>query len=286
MMLTTVGTETGPLRSGEDAVAETFEGERVLITGGSSGIGAGLAEAFARAGATVGIAARRKDRLAEVLERCRAHVPGSRMWAVDLTDDDAVDDLAHDAVDELGGVDILVNNAGIPKRRHVTRLDPATIESVMAINYLSPVRLTLALLPQMLARGSGRIVSVSSVAAPLSSPGEAAYDASKAALAVFSEAMAVDLWETGIKVTVVYPGVVDTELFTLPDNDPFTAGVEAIPVDEAVRTIMEGVAAGALSIYVPGYFAEFASGKAQNVAGFLAGSAEFVRIQAQQASNR
>jgi NAD(P)-dependent dehydrogenase (short-subunit alcohol dehydrogenase family) len=262
-------------------VVDTFVGARVLVTGGSSGIGAGLAEAFAAAGATVGIAARRRDRLAGVLETCRSHAPGSRMWVVDLADTDAVDRLAHEAVDELGGVDILVNNAGIPKRRHVTRLDPATVESVMAINFLSPVRLTLALLPHMLERGSGRIVSISSVAAPLSSPGEAAYDASKAALAVFCEAMAVDLWDTGIKVTVVYPGVVDTELFTLPDNDPFTAGVEAISVDDAVRAIMDGIAAGALSVYVPEYFAEFASGKAQNVEGFLAGAAEFVRGQAQ-----
>jgi len=262
--------------------ATTFDGARVLITGGSSGIGAGLAEAFAAAGATVGIAARRADRLADVLERCRAQAPGSRMWTVDLSDDRAVDQLASDAVAEMGGVDILVNNAGIPKRRHVSRLDPDTVASVMAINYLSPVRLTLALLPQMLDRGSGHVVSVSSVAAPLSSPGEAAYDASKAALAVFSEAMAVDLWETGIKVTVVYPGVVDTELFTLPDNDPFTAGVEAITVDEAVRTIMDGISRQALSVYVPEYFAKFASDKAQNVDGFLAGTAAFVRAQADQ----
>ena len=157
------------------------------------------------------------------------------MWVVDLADPAAVDRLAGDAADELGGVDILVNNAGIPKRRHVTALDIATVEAVMSLNFLSPARLTLALLPQMLERGSGRIVNVSSVAAPLSSPGESAYDASKAALAVFSEAMAVDLWDTGVNVTVVYPGVVDTELFTLPDNDPFAGGVDAITVDEAVR---------------------------------------------------
>jgi NAD(P)-dependent dehydrogenase (short-subunit alcohol dehydrogenase family) len=256
-----------------------FDGVRVLITGGSSGIGAGLAEALAERGATVGIVARRQDRLAEVLDRCLVHAPDSAMWALDLTDDAAVDRLATEVLERLGGVDILINNAGIPKRRHVTRLDPDTVTSVMAVNYFSPVRLTLALLPHMVDRGSGRIVNVSSVAAPLSSPGEAAYDASKAALAVFSEAMAVDLWETGVSVTVVYPGVVDTELFTLPDNDPFTGDVQAITVAEAVDTILTGITEGALSVYVPAYFAEFAAQKAQDPAGFLAGTAAYVKAR-------
>jgi NAD(P)-dependent dehydrogenase (short-subunit alcohol dehydrogenase family) len=268
-----------------DTAAGSFVGARVLITGGSSGIGAGLAEAFAAAGATVGIAARRPDRLSEVLERCRVHSPGSTMWAVDLSDHAAVDRLAGQALDELGGVDILVNNAGIPKRRHVTALDPTTVAAVMAINYLSPVRLTLALLPHMVERGSGTIVSVASVAATLSPPGEAAYSASKAALSVFSESMAVDLWSTGVKVSVVYPGVVDTELFTLPDNDPFTGDVPSITVEEAAATILEGLAAGSLSIYVPEYFAEFASSKAQDVAGFLAGTAAYVATRAEATPN-
>ncbi len=265
-----------------DMSNQAFGGKRVLITGGSSGIGAGLAEAFAAAGATVGIVARRQDRLAEVLERCRIHSPASVMWTADLAGGEAVDRLAEQALDQLGGVDILVNNAGIPKRRHVTALDPATVEQVMAINYLSPVRLTLALLPHMLERGSGTVVSVASVAATLSPPGEAAYSASKAALAVFSESMAVDLWSSGIKVSVVYPGVVDTELFTLPDNDPFTADVPSITVAEAATTILEGVAGGSLAIYVPGYFSEFASNKAQDVDAFLAGTASYLAAKEQQ----
>jgi short-subunit dehydrogenase len=254
-------------------------GRRVLVTGSSSGIGAGLAEAFARGGAVVGLCARRGDRLAEVLERCRAFTPESAMWVTDLADLHAVDRLAADVLDAFGAVDILVNNAGIPKRRHVTKLDPQTVEAVMNINYLSPVRLTLALLPQMLERGSGHIVNVSSVAAPLSSPGESSYAASKAALAAFSESMAIDLWDTGVKVTVVYPGVIDTDLFTLPDNDPSIAGVEALPVSDLVDAVLAGLAEDAVQVYVPAWFADITVGKAQNLTGFLAGAAEFVRQQ-------
>jgi NAD(P)-dependent dehydrogenase (short-subunit alcohol dehydrogenase family) len=201
------------------------------------------------------------------------------MWVVDLTDDDAVDRLALDALDAFGGIDLLVNNAGIPKRRHVTALDIDTVTQVMHINYLSPMRLTLALLPQMLERGSGTIVNVSSIAATLSAPGESAYDASKAALTAFSEAMAVDLWESGIKVTVIYPGVIDTELFTLPDNDIPDLPIPAEPVSVAIDAILDGLASEAAQVYVPGYFADIAASKAQDVGKFLAGTAAYLRQQ-------
>ena len=257
-----------------------WAGQRVLVTGASAGIGAGLAEEFARRGATVGICARREDRLADVLERCRKHSPDSRMWVADLADPAAVDRLAAAALEELGGVDVLVNNAGIPKRRHVTKLDPATVEAVMNINYFSPVRLTLALLPHMLQRGSGTVVNLSSVAATLSSPGESAYDASKAAVTAFSEAMAIDLWGTGVKILVVYPGLVDTELFTLPDNDPVVdPTMVPIPVSELVDGVFEALDQGVIQVYVPGWFGDLASGKAANVQGFISGAAEFVAAQ-------
>ncbi|MER3452528.1 MAG: short-chain dehydrogenase, partial [Chloroflexota bacterium] len=108
-----------------------LRGKRVLVTGASSGIGAALAERFAAAGATVGICARRGDRLAAVLERCRAHTPGSCMRVGDLADFAQVDALAAWALAELGGVDVLVNNAGMPKRKRVTELDFPTVEAVM-----------------------------------------------------------------------------------------------------------------------------------------------------------
>src|SRR5258708_21921090 len=100
----------------------SVQGKNVLVTGGSSGIGAALAEGFAKAGATVGICARRADRLAEVLERVRVHAPDSRSWTVDLSDLDGIEAFARQAENDLGGVDVLVNNAGIPKRRGVTDL--------------------------------------------------------------------------------------------------------------------------------------------------------------------
>jgi NAD(P)-dependent dehydrogenase (short-subunit alcohol dehydrogenase family) len=254
-------------------------GKRVLVTGGSSGIGAGLAERFAAMGATVGICARRSDELAATLDRCRAHVPESQMWVCDMAIPAEVDALADGVMAAFGGVDVLVNNAGIPRRKHVTQLDYATVETVMRINYLAPVQLTLALLPQMLERGEGRVVNVSSIAAPLSSPGESAYDASKAALSSFSEAMAMDLWFDGVKVMVVYPGVVDTPLFDIPDNDPLPDGMERIPVSEMVEAIVGGLSNDAVEVYAPAWFKDIVVGKAQNLPGFLAGAAQYLRDQ-------
>jgi NAD(P)-dependent dehydrogenase (short-subunit alcohol dehydrogenase family) len=117
-----------------------LKGCRVLLTGGSSGIGAGLAEALAAEGAIVGICARRADRLTDVVGRCMEHSPDSRMWVVDLADLDQVDQLSVDVMDAFGGVDLLVNNAGIPKRRHVTALTIDTITSTTCPRCVSPWR--------------------------------------------------------------------------------------------------------------------------------------------------
>jgi short-subunit dehydrogenase len=256
-----------------------YSGSRVLVTGASSGIGMGLAEEFARQGAVLAISGRDRERLAATAAACRAHGATVHELLADLGDPDAVDRLAADTLAALGGVDVLVNNAGIPKRRHTRELDAGTVDTVMQVNFLGPIRLTLALLPGMIEAGGGRIVNVSSVAATLSSPGESAYDASKAALSVFSEAMAIDLWNDGIKVLVVYPGVVDTPLFTQPDNDPFTAPVEFITVGELVQETFAALDRNALEVYIPAYFKDFVTGKANDVEGFVAGTAEYMRQQ-------
>jgi short-subunit dehydrogenase len=252
-------------------------GARVLVTGASSGIGAALAEALAAEGAIVGLVARRAGRLAAVLERCRAHVEGCQMWVADLADPAQVAELADAAIAGLGGIDVLVNNAGMPKRRMVQALDVETVEAVLRLNFLSPVQLTLAVLPHMLERGRGVIVNMASIAALLSSPGEAAYDASKAALSTFGEAMALDLWETGVRVLNVYPGLIDTELLDQPGNDPLVAGIDAVPPSDVVAAVLGALRSGASAVVEPGWFRDIAVAKATDVEAYLQGAAAYLR---------
>jgi len=251
-------------------------GKHVLVTGASSGIGAALAEAFAKQGAVVGICARRANRLEEVLGRLREHSPDSKMWTVDLADLDGVASFARRASAELGGIDVLVNNAGVPKRRTVQDLTPDVVESVMSINYFSPVRLTLSLLPELIERG-GRIVNLSSVAARLGPPGEAAYTASKAALTGFTESMRIDLRDTGVEVHVVNPGVLDTELFQQPGNDEMIANVEALPVSAIVEPVLDQLRSGVFEIYVPGWFANVVGGKFPDTEKYFQGTIDWLR---------
>jgi len=231
----------------------TFEaaGKRVLITGASSGVGAALARLLAGQGAVVGLIARRRDLLAEVLADCQKTSPESTMWVADLAAAQAVGPLALQAWDALRGIDVLVNNAAIPKRRVVTALDPDDVEAVMRVNFFAPMRMTLAVLPRMLERGSGTIVNVSSVGGRLGIFHECAYSASKFALCGWSEAMAVDLHGTGVSVKLIEPGPVDTEIWDQPDNEePVYDGPKFTP-EEVADGIVSALGAQGFEHYVP-----------------------------------
>jgi short-subunit dehydrogenase len=223
----------------------------VLITGASSGIGAALATELAARGTTVGLVGRRADKLADVLERCRATAPASAMWVEDLADPTAAGRIATAATDELGAIDVLVNNAAVPAVRHVTRLTADEVAGVMQVNFHAPVQLTLALLPGMLERGRGTIVNVSSMGGRLGIPREAAYCASKFALCGWSEAMAIDLWDTPIVVKLIVPGPVDTDIWDRPGTEHAAYDGEKVPAEEVALGIADALESDEFEHYLP-----------------------------------
>jgi len=190
-----------------------------IVTGASSGIGAATAEDLARRGATVVAAARREDKLTDVVERCVAHAPQSRARKVDVADRNACEELVRRTIDELGRVDIVVNNAGVSLRRHAGEASVDEIERVMQINFHGAVAVAMAALPSMLARRSGSIVNVTSVAGYIPNPRESAYGASKAALSMWSHGLAVDLVDSGVHVGVLSPGPIDTEIWDKDEEE-------------------------------------------------------------------
>jgi short-subunit dehydrogenase len=247
-------------------------GKRVLITGASAGLGAALARQVAARGAVVGLIARRRDRLGEVLADCRHTSPASAMFVADLADASALGDLALRAWDAFGAIDVLINNAAMPKRRSVAELDPAEAEDVMRVNFFAPMRLTLALLPRMLTRGSGMIVNVSSVGGRLGIIHEAAYCASKFALCGWSEAMAVDLHGTPIRVKLIEPGPVDTEIWDHPGSEePLYQGPK-MAADVVADGIIEALGSERFEHYVPDMKAVI-DAKNADLDAFIAGAA-------------
>jgi short-subunit dehydrogenase len=153
--------------------------------------------------------------------------------------------------DALSGIDVLINNAAMPKRRAVTELDPDDVEDVMRVNFFAPMRMTLAVLPRMIQRGSGMIVNVSSVGGRLGIIHETAYCASKFALCGWSEAMAVDLHGTGVSVKLIEPGPVDTEIWDHPGSEePLYQGPK-VAADEVAEGIIAALGGDRFEHYVP-----------------------------------
>ena len=223
----------------------------VLITGASSGVGAATARLFARSGHTVGIVGRRAERLHAVLADCLATAPESRAWVADLGDLELAEGIADEADQAFGGIDVLINNAAVPKRMPVPELTPAMVEDVMRVNYFSPVRMTLRLLPRMLARRAGTIVNVASMGGRLGIPQEAAYCASKFALTGWSEAMAIDLHGTGVKVRLIQPGPIDTDIWDRPGERAALIEVPKEPPELVARGMLDALASETFEHYLP-----------------------------------
>lgn len=252
----------------------SLDGARVLLTGASSGIGAATGPLLASRGAVVALTARRADRLAAVLAGC----PGDGHVAIpaDLADPAAADRVVAEAEAAIGPIDVVVHNAAMPKRRHVSALTHAEVEEVTALNYLAPVRMTLATLPGMLERGRGCQVYVSSLGGRLGIGAESAYCGTKFALAGFAEAVAIDLWYTPVDVRLVIPGPIDTEIWDQPGNDPAAYDGPLEPPSTVAEAIAGAVEGDTFEVYSPDLRAvvEF---KTSDPDSFLAGAADMLR---------
>jgi NADP-dependent 3-hydroxy acid dehydrogenase YdfG len=204
-----------------------LEDRTVLVTGASSGIGEACAHAFARAGARLLLCARREERLRPVAFtlHSRYGVPVHH-FALDVRDARAVEQ----AFDALPGpwraVDILVNNAGKAKgRAPVHEALEEHIEEMIDTNVKGLLYVTRAVLPGMLERGSGHVINIGSTAGRWIYPGGAVYCATKAAVYAISEGLKMDLHGTGIRVSTVDPGLVETEFSLVRfDGDEAAAG--------------------------------------------------------------
>jgi NADP-dependent 3-hydroxy acid dehydrogenase YdfG len=189
-----------------------LDGKVAVITGASSGIGEATAEALAAEGASVVVAARRKDRLSELVERINGNGGKAVPVECDVTDEEAAHDLIRHARDELGRVDILVNNAGVMLLSKIEKGLSDQWRQMFDVNVLGLLYATDAAIAVMKEQQSGHIVNISSVAGRKTGPLRGAYSGTKFAVNAISEALRQELQEDNIRITMIEPGAVATEL--------------------------------------------------------------------------
>jgi len=196
-----------------------LDGQIVIVTGASAGIGEAAARRLAGEGATVVIAARRADRL-EALKREIESAGGRALVVVgDVTSPQDREQLVQETVRAFGRIDGLVNNAGYGQRGPIELVPIEAIRQNFETNLFSLIALTQLVIPIMRAQGSGRIVNVSSVAGRIARPLSSVYDSTKHALEAISDGMRGELAQFGIKVVVIEPGFIITEFLSVADEN-------------------------------------------------------------------
>jgi short-subunit dehydrogenase len=210
-----------------------------LITGASSGLGSAMAPLFAADGDVVILAARRLEALEAVAASIEAAGGQAVPLQLDVTDGAAVQAAVAWITEHYGPVDVLVANAGIGDPTRATRWNTARVQQTFAVNVFGVSHCIEAVLPSMLARETGQIVGISSLAALRGLPGSAGYSASKAALSVLLESLRIELAPKGVVVTTIHPGFVKTPL-TESNRFPMPFLVE---LPDAARRIHRAVRA-------------------------------------------
>jgi NAD(P)-dependent dehydrogenase (short-subunit alcohol dehydrogenase family) len=212
-----------------DGLARLFDlsGRRALVTGGSSGIGAAMAQALGHAGARVLLVARRGAELEAAAQRLRADGIEAQWLPADLADAEATRAAGAEAQQRLGGIDILVNAAGVNLREPFAEVTPASWQLQLALHLGAPFFLTQALAPGMKARGWGRILNIASLQSYRAFPRSAPYGAAKGGVVQLTRAIAQEWSPHGITCNAIGPGFFPTALTAPVFADPELAARNA-----------------------------------------------------------
>lgn len=230
-----------------------LEGSRVLLTGAAGGIGSALAEQLLDHGASLAMLGRNERELGPLRERLLQKYPQASLIAItaDLLDDTLRQAAVNDACSRLGGIDLVINCAGAMSFRPFADEDPAVLARLVQVNLVAPMLLVRQLLPDMLARDSGRIVNVGSTFGSIGFAWFAAYSASKFGLRGWSEALRRELDGSGVGVTYVAPRAVKTSLNS--DAVYRMAEATAMRIDEpdwVAARIVEAIERDAKDVYL------------------------------------
>lgn len=230
-------------------MSATTLGRRVaIVTGASSGIGLATVRALAAKGAAVTLAARREPELAEAAREIRARGGRALVAPTDVTDRAQIQALVDTTLAEWGRLDIVVANAGIYVRSPIPDVTTEHFERSMTVNFYGAVNLVLAALPHLLERRSGHIVLVTSIDGKKALPLDAPYSAAKFALAGFGDVARQELRSSGINVSTILPGRVDTPFI---DEFRFPLISKPIKAERVARTIVRAIERNKAEAIVP-----------------------------------
>ena len=234
-----------------------LKGKNVIITGGSRGIGKGIAEKFAQNGANIAFTnIEMSDESIELSKNLEKLGVKAKAYVSNAADFEAAQKLADDVINDFGSIDVLVNNAGITKDNLLMRMSEEDFETVMKVNMNSVFNNTKAVLRPMLKQRSGSIINLSSVVGVKGNPGQSNYSASKAAIIGFTKSIALELGSRNIRCNAIAPGFIETEMTKALNDDQVNDWADNIPlkrtgqVDDIANTSL--FLASDMSAYVTG----------------------------------